>query len=325
MIFTFYVLRFTFYVLRSRESSVSNPRQPQPRPLTDLIGATFLIYRRNFGVLLLIAAAVYVPALFVHIQLEAWLYERLYEIRGMGPFTTNAATGLLVWLVLGLVHALFAGSLRDCGLVSAAGQLFRGQPTSFWAAFRAGLGALPALVLAAFVTGLLGTLVLSFPAQIVLLITHAMVKGIGFLLCFGVIALLLSAGLLVLYARLALTAPAVILERLGPLAGLSRSWQLTRGALGRTLLMVALLACVSALSTWALSKLIYMLIYMLIPLRLVARLSGFTRSLLDYLPGVFAVPLGGIAYTLLYYDQRSRSEGHDLELQLEAAGYEQAP
>jgi hypothetical protein len=300
---------------------VSNPQPLGPRSFTDLIDAAFWIYRRNFGTLLLIGALVQAPALLIQSQIQSWVYSSLFGL-GSAYF---AIVILLVGVVSGTLYAMFAGSLMDCGLVSAVAQISQDQPTSVQAAFRAGLGALPALVLAASVTGLLGALARSLGGLFLnpLLLMGGMGAGSLFGLCFGAALLPLAAGALLLYARLALTAPAVLLERIGPLAGLRRSWGLTRGALGRTLMVVAVLGCFNALLTWAPYTLVRVL-----PRASAADIVVIYRAL-GLLVGaatVLVTPLNSIAFTLLYYDQRSRSEGYDLERRLvDTEGYGRAP
>ncbi|MEY2446912.1 MAG: hypothetical protein QOH79_388 [Acidimicrobiaceae bacterium] len=104
------------------------------------------------------------------------------------------------------------------------------------------------------------------------------------------------------------TAPAIVIERLGPWAGARRSWQLTRVRYGAVLGAGLLIAVVSTALTIALSGL------------------GLAFSFLSFgwiidvicraASSLVTEPFVAAATTLVYLDLRIRAEGLDLELDI---------
>lgn len=124
--------------------------------------------------------------------------------------------------------------------------------------------------------------------------------------------LLLLVPTMLVSARLTVATQAVMIERLGPLESIRRSWQLTWGA------------------TWRLvgyNLLIWLLLALLVtfPLEIITRLA-LMRWSIQRLKMFFAItvaiaqclklPFNAIATTLIYDDLRVRREGRDLERQI---------
>jgi hypothetical protein len=114
---------------------------------------------------------------------------------------------------------------------------------------------------------------------------------------------------LVVMALFVLTAPAIVLEGLGPLAGMRRSWRLVKRrfwpVLG-TALLGGLMASVAVSLVG------------LLPDSLAALASPHVRAVMDAVVGTFTEAfewaLVTMLATLLYFDQRIRQEGLDLEV-----------
>ena len=102
------------------------------------------------------------------------------------------------------------------------------------------------------------------------------------------------------------TSPAIAVERIGPLAGVRRSWRLTRARYGAVLGAAILVGVIDAVLTVALGGV------------------GLALSLLPYgwigdvacqaASSLVTVPFVAGATTLVYLDLRIRTEGLDLEL-----------
>ena len=106
---------------------------------------------------------------------------------------------------------------------------------------------------------------------------------------------------LVVMALFVLTAPAIVLEGLGPVAGMRRSWRLLGTALLGGLMASLAVSLVG-----------------LLPDSLAALASPHVRAVLDAVVGTFTEAfewaLVTMLATLLYFDQRIRQEGLDLEV-----------
>jgi len=140
---------------------------------------------------------------------------------------------------------------------------------------------------------------------------------------FGVAALILT---LWLYVMLSLVMPAVVLERLGPVGAMRRSWRLVRGSYWRLFGILLLTELIVVVASAVLAA----------PFT-VARLVIYGTSSLTGTPSIGALiisALGGIiaatlispvsagVTVLLYTDMRMRKEGMDLVLQ-QAAQHQQ--
>ena len=147
--------------------------------------------------------------------------------------------------------------------------------------------------------------------------------GAGFL-----VALITYLGLLLLIVPgiifalwFALTTPAIVLENLKAVKGMSRSRILASGNLGKIFSIGFLVLLIS----WVIS----------IPFSFVGGLMSnilfsnnimimtFVNQLFSLAGQILIVPIGAIAYILLYYDLRIRKEGFDLQMLANSIGSDQ--
>jgi len=122
--------------------------------------------------------------------------------------------------------------------------------------------------------------------------------------------------------RLSLAFPACVIEEIGAWAALKRSNSLSKETGGFYIL--------AAVLTWMLSigiTLTLMIILALIPglrgsqhAQTFALVMGIARRAVGFIVEVLITPIYGIGLTLLYYDQRIRLEGYDIERMMEEAG-----
>jgi hypothetical protein len=124
---------------------------------------------------------------------------------------------------------------------------------------------------------------------------------------------------LILY-RLSLVLYVVVLEEARGIAALKRSWTLSKGIAGPMTVIVIFAAVVGFVLSLAVQ----------FPLQIVgAAMAGFTGLILQHVGGaigqILAMPIGTIAFTLLYYDSRIRKEGFDLEVMAQDLGLSTAP
>ena len=103
------------------------------------------------------------------------------------------------------------------------------------------------------------------------------------------------------------TAPAIVFERLGPLAAVRRSWRMTKTRYGAVLGAALLIAMVSSLLTLALSGLGLAFTFL--------SFGWVIDAVCRAASGLVTVPFVAAATTLVYLDLRVRTEGLDLELQ----------
>ena len=116
------------------------------------------------------------------------------------------------------------------------------------------------------------------------------------------------------YVRLSIASPALVMERLGPIASLRRSWQLVRGSWWRVLGITLLASIITGLLSSVIS----------VPVSLVATLAtGFSESILPtvlaagiatLVTGIITLPFTSAVTGLLYTDLRMRREALDIRL-----------
>lgn len=112
--------------------------------------------------------------------------------------------------------------------------------------------------------------------------------------------LLIFALALAVYVHWALTTQAIVIERIGPVAGLARSVRLTKGrrwaVLGLTLIPLIVVIALSV-GAWALPKLVAM--------------DQWLVDALDYLISALSTAYFAVQTTVLYYYLRREKEGAD--------------
>ena len=125
-------------------------------------------------------------------------------------------------------------------------------------------------------------------------------------------------------ACIALTVPAAVLDDISAWKALRRSWKLTKGSRGRIFVAwLMVFACALVLEGLAafLVRWIAMLIYT------GRHFAGFNLEVYTVVIYFFyaivaavVAPLYYITVSLIYYDQRARKEGYDVEIMMQAAG-----
>jgi hypothetical protein len=165
-----------------------------------------------------------------------------------------------------------------------------------------------------------------FVLLFILAFARALLKRAGMTSAETILAVIFVLVFLALFvwmlSRLSLAFPACVIEKIGAWAALKRSSSLSKGT-GGFYILAAVLA-------WMLSigiTLTVMTILALIPgLRGPQHAQAFhlvmdiARRAVGFAVLALILPVYGIALTLLYYDQRIRLEGFDIEWMMQQAG-----
>jgi hypothetical protein len=239
-----------------------------------------------------------------------------------------AAVGIpaLVSILIGiLVQGILAGLLT-----AVIGRGVLGHRITAGQAWRMTAPRLPALIEAAFaVAGLLVSLWAVF--GLVLLILYLAGAPTGAIVAIGVLGFFPVMALTIWFAvMMSLAAPAVVLERQGPVQSLRRSWRLVSRSFWRVFGILLLAGLIVAIAGSILQ----------FPFAIGSgaaafgsgAFSGHEPSLLStvisaiggIVAGTVTRPISAGVIVLLYMDMRMRKEGLDLALQT-AAGSEQVP
>jgi uncharacterized membrane protein len=252
------------------------------RPLTtgELLDRTFSLYRTHF-------------ALFAGIVALPHLASLAFQLAGVALVATGttifAALWLFFWGLGGAVVGLLVAAASQAATIVAVSQVHLDRPTSVFEAF------------ARVKHKILGVIGLT--------IVIALGVGMGFIL------LIVPGVLLTLMWSLAV--PVAVLEDKGVGDAMSRSAELTKGDRWRIfviwLLFLVLSLAVTLLLQW--------------PVTLVAEAMGKTGStpiigiqvasaVMSFVSQCLVGPLGTIAFSLVYYDERVRKEAFDLQLMM---------
>ena len=249
----------------------------RPLSTSELLDRTFYLYRNNFPLFVGITA---IPQLLVlALHLSAAVMAIGGQLIGLGVIT-----------LVSLFANYVAIQVSHSATVVAVSNVHLDQPVSIGSAYRTARPAMLRVIgisLVIIIAAFLGFLLLVIP-------------GIYLLLMWS------------------LAIPVTVLEGGGLNVSTARSRQLTNGSRGRIfiiyLLIVVLAIVISVVIEW--------------PLGILAALLGYrqTGNLMAVVEAVQAAgnfistcligPLATIALTLIYYDQRVRKEGFDLELMM---------
>jgi hypothetical protein len=302
---------------------------PQPgiiplRPLRvgEILDGTVKLVRHNPGVVLglslIVAAVGTLPVVIESAMLPT--PEELVRQLTLNPdsttFVQNIWDRFLLPLVIGtlitaFVH-FFAVTALTGVLTRILGRAVFGGRISAGEAWALSASRIPALIGVALLTGLL-LIVPLVPIVVLLTLLVASDVGLGLFL-FALAMLAWAVYCVIVYTRLSLTAPAIVLEGHGPIAAMRRSWRLVRGDTWRVFGILLLAQVIVLALGYALN----------IPFSILGNMmSGRTADLV--LTAVSGIVVSAITYPvqagvagLLYADRRMRAEAFDLVLQTAA-------
>jgi hypothetical protein len=286
----------------------------------ELLDSAFTLYRRNLRLILAITLVVQLPLAvvsYVVYQLTGITSAttRLQQLSAGGVVTQQQLNDVwstvipvvLVVFTIALLQAVVVQPMATAAMTRAVGDIYLEKPASVGGAYGAvgrRLGAVVGVALLLFTVGL-GILV----------VTSGLLVGAVF--AFGaagaaLLVVLVPAAIVLavfVYTRWLFAAPIVMLERVGAVAALRRSWQLVRGSTWRVFGITILVGIITGILGAIVGALLS-----------VATQAGDdnVRLILNQLAAlVVAVviqPISFIVVVLLYYDLRIRREAFDIEM-----------
>ena len=283
----------------------------QPRPLLGSLDTAGVLVRRHAREILVGSAWILIPGIAIGLAATTLAFDRYQSLKGAAVSVPEllggqrAATGIeeLLWYV-----SLVVGSLAAClvgGFVTAlVVQHSTEQRLRMGAAYRTLLPRLPSLAIA----WLLGHA--WFPFAILLL--HN-VAGTGL----AVLALLGSPLVLVAVTFTLVAAPAIVVERLGPLRGLRRAWRLARSSFGLLFAFVIASVLIGLLVQYGIAYLPRLL--QATGLVSFGRFGWLFEGVAGQLGCLISTPLVATATALVYLEVRMTAEGMDLVVEADRA------
>ena len=302
----------------------------RPMNLGEILDRTFQIYRSRFLAFVAIAAIPAFSMRLVHIADVAWLHTNSFVDSGWRPAET--LWGIIIGA--GFYHiSSFLSLLLLPAEVKLASCVIHNETASLRSSLKFAVAGWPGFLWVACLKLLAGLLIpdlvaIGFIAAEIAIpeFGNALENFHGFasLPLIAVPGLIGVALFLWLLPRLSLAMAAAALEGLKGFKNLRRSWRLSDGTRGRILLTWVAVALLSWIGQ---SGGLYVLHLVVTFFVRDLHLTFVTRVL--YLPAAYLLttavvavvgPIGPIAVTLFYYDQRIRHEGYDIEQMMAAAG-----
>lgn len=307
------------------------------RPITlgEILDGAFQAIRTNPRTMIGVSAVVVAIATLVSVAPSAFLLTGLADSPLLEPGGTEDPAVLGTYLlnivraslprfvVQFLTTAILGALLTVC--VSNAVLGVRTGGGALWRRIRPRLGAVLGLAV------LLGLLPLALVGLCVLpgvaLILAGQTLGGVILVLLGMLPAIVIV--LVLFARLGLAAPSLLLEDRGPAAAITRSWQLTRGSFWRVLGVLLLASVIQGIGAAVITTPFAAIAGVLTAFTSGGDLyAGFWSNVGQLLvSGVGEIIAGAVFYpftaavtTLLYLDLRMRREGLDVELVRQVEG-----
>ena len=306
----------------------------RPMSTSQVLDRTFSLYRQNF--LLFAGITALPPGLILIGQLLLLLVTR--PIPG-GPMESGdpmrvgatigaAALGGLLLFALALAGYAFAAgatvyavSRVHLGHATSIAECYRLIKPHFWSI----LGIVILVGLCVFALIFAGAMFLIVPFALGVAgggrpnVSAGM--AVGLLVGFLVLAVALIFAIY-LSAKLSLSVPACVLENLGVVDSMKRSWRLAQGTVLRLILVTILAGVIAWVLSMVLSIPYFIGVAMMVTRKNPSLMLPFVawQYVASFLARSLAGPIGTIAGALIYYDQRVRKEAFDLQLMMQAIG-----
>lgn len=283
--------------------------------LGEILDGAFKLLRADLGPLLLAVAAVVIPTqlllAFTQYEFQTSLFDNLTFSEGSPAadeaFLRDVFAEVLpvvgVTLLQGLLLLLAGAAVARIGAARYLGQAERPLQALATAGRRA-----PALVAAALVRVLAAAL--PVVAAAAMLGAAAATEQVAIAVIGGLLLLPALAFALWIYISLALTVPIMMVEGSGPLRSLGRSARLVRGRWWPTFGTLLVAGIVLSIVAAALGG-IPSILGALFPLEVIGVVFGTVGAIIGSL---LTQPVSMLIKTLLYFDERVRKEGLDLQL-----------
>jgi hypothetical protein len=295
----------------------------RPLSLGELLDRSFSLYRRHFWLFVGIMA---LPSL---IALAFGVVVAVFNPQPVNPESVAAGEtqpaeilGAVAWFVaamIGMLIVYFIAYAVALGATTVAvSELYLGRSITIRAAYaplRGKVGRL-ALLLVLLGVRMIGVLFLGFLA-VGIAVAVGMIGSpiLGVLVMLGGMAAAVALWVWVIL-RYAVSVPAAVLEDETATSAIQRSIDLTRGSLGRVLVLLLF----TMIITYAVLAIFQG------PFLIAAAMAGPETSggvwfnllgtITGSIGGAFTAPLMIVAFAVLYYDLRVRREGLDLQLML---------
>ena len=283
----------------------------QPRPVIGSLDGAGVLVQRKMREVVLGAAWILLPGVLLNLVATSLAFDRYQTFKGSTVSIPEllggekAATGIeeLLWYV-GLVINSLAACLVGGYVAMLAVRWRMGLSVRIRIGYRAVLPRLPALMIA----WLIGHCWFPVVAVVLGRVSTSSVAPLA----------ILGAPLVLVAATMTLVvAPAVVVEGLGPIAGLRRGWRLARGSFGTFFAFVVCSVLIGLLVQYGIAYLPRLL--QATGLVTFGRFGWLIEGVAGQLGRLISTPLVAVATAFVYLETRMTNEGMDLVLDADRA------
>jgi len=291
----------------------------RPRSIGELLDGAFTLYRRNFLLLVAIAATVQLP--YAVLQLVVYrvadIGGRIGSLQTFGttinnqngqltPGQTSQLTGdigaFAVYIgVLLLVQYFVVYPLSLAATTHAVSNRFLDNPATVGGSYRAAFGMWRSLI------AMVLLLALMIGGSFAIAVLLGVLTGSPALIFLLVLVVAVFAAIVLV--RTDVAAQTIVIERTSGRGGLRRSWRLTKGFFWRIVGILLVLGLLQGI-VGAVLGLPVVAVAQSLPLDTQQMISQAVSAV----SAIFVAPVTLVTLTLLYYDLRIRREGFDLEM-----------
>jgi len=305
----------TGYVVGEGEPELAKPiLDLQPMSTGDILDRTIRLYRRHFLHTLGIVSIPYLAIFLVGLPLGS--------MAGSDPKVLIRPDVIAILVAFGLV-AIWLYFVSMGAMARSVSERYLGGTPTIWGAYAPVLRRGLPLIWAYFLAGLtwvgvavVGSIVVGMTAGM----AGPIIGAVGAIVIGAVGALVVGVVLVGIFFRLLLVTQVIVIEEARGASALKRSWVLmnTKGNPWRALLILLFSIVVGAV------------VYVILNFPgsiLAGMIPGVVGTIVGQALGVLGqmliLPIGSIAFTLLYYDSRIRREAFDLEMMAQQIGVPQ--
>ena len=262
----------------------------------ELLDRVFALYRGGFVWILALSAILNVPLALARLLYLPEVTNSIFQ----APSQSTAANNTFMYASLFSVAEFFLVVPVTTAMVAMiVSRQFLDEKPSMAEAVSRTVSRLPQIILYGLASG-----ILFYGANLIALMLWLATGDPGLELTLGLVGNLIFG---IIFVRLQLGIPALMLEDTGPINALSRAWMLTRLAFWRIAGIDAVLLLVQFVVASLLTGMVAALTGGITSASISAAVvSGIVLE-------IFFSPTILIATTLLYYDQRIRNEAFDIE------------
>ena len=320
-----------------------------PLSIADLLDRTFRALRARFGVLMLSAAIVMVPVGLLASLVTGRFMTGYFDLLELATLPPDAAqpeleaffgefAGYFGVLMLLLLFNLLGTVLVNLMSIYHIDRFLHGASSTVSEGLRVALRRILPMIgmrflylMAAGTATVAIAFVVALLFALVALVFSGAMAGIGnesasailivgfvllFIVGYFVLILLVLAPIVYFAARWVAAGPSLVIEGLGPVKALGRSWALTKGRLWRCIIFIVLLSIFSAVVISLPLAVTQQVAMILLPSQL--DLILVLSTVAGYLLNLLYQPFYATGVVMLYYDLRVRAEAYDVALRVAA-------